>query len=91
MVRSRSLCGRCRRVGVHVFSIFAGIKESVCWTPPPEVNPNKTCEYQALCSRFKDLLTLPGVPPNVPQKPSQINVNAALLSSPLQTATSTRT
>ncbi|XP_041739983.2 neuralized-like protein 4 isoform X1 [Coregonus clupeaformis] len=36
-----------------------GIKESVCWTPPPDVNPNKTCEYQALCSRFKDLLTLP--------------------------------
>ncbi|KAJ4949069.1 hypothetical protein JOQ06_020587 [Pogonophryne albipinna] len=36
-----------------------GIKESVCWTPPPEVNPNKTCEYQALCARFKDLLTLP--------------------------------
>ncbi|XP_060796336.1 neuralized-like protein 4 isoform X1 [Neoarius graeffei] len=36
-----------------------GVKESVCWTPPPEVNPNKTCEYQALCSRFKDLLTLP--------------------------------
>ncbi|XP_013856266.1 neuralized-like protein 4 [Austrofundulus limnaeus] len=36
-----------------------GIKESVCWTPPPEVHPNKTCEYQALCSRFKDLLTLP--------------------------------
>uniref|UniRef100_A0A3Q2NPP4 Neuralized-like protein 4 n=1 Tax=Fundulus heteroclitus TaxID=8078 RepID=A0A3Q2NPP4_FUNHE len=36
-----------------------GIKESVCRTPPPEVNPNKTCEYQALCSRFKDLLTLP--------------------------------
>ncbi|XP_069042671.1 neuralized-like protein 4 isoform X2 [Lepisosteus oculatus] len=36
-----------------------GIKENVCWTPPPEVNPMKTCEYQALCSRFKDLLTLP--------------------------------
>uniref|UniRef100_A0A8C9ZFT9 Neuralized-like protein 4 n=1 Tax=Sander lucioperca TaxID=283035 RepID=A0A8C9ZFT9_SANLU len=36
-----------------------GIKESVCWTPPPEINLNKTCEYQALCSRFKDLLTLP--------------------------------
>ncbi|KAJ3585717.1 hypothetical protein NHX12_014436 [Muraenolepis orangiensis] len=36
-----------------------GIKESVCWTPPPEVNPNKTCEYQALCARFKELLTLP--------------------------------
>ncbi|XP_037118336.1 neuralized-like protein 4 isoform X2 [Syngnathus acus] len=36
-----------------------GIKESVCWTPPPEVNPNKSCEYQALCSRFKDLLTIP--------------------------------
>ncbi|XP_062858914.1 neuralized-like protein 4 isoform X1 [Trichomycterus rosablanca] len=36
-----------------------GIKESVCWTPPPEVNTNKVCEYQALCSRFKDLLTLP--------------------------------
>lgn len=40
--------------------VSPGIKESVCWTPPPEVNPNKTCEYQALCSRFKDLLTLPG-------------------------------
>ncbi|XP_064408911.1 LOW QUALITY PROTEIN: neuralized-like protein 4 [Latimeria chalumnae] len=36
-----------------------GIKESVCWTPPPEGNPMKTCEYQALCARFKDLLTLP--------------------------------
>ncbi|XP_061768430.1 neuralized-like protein 4 [Nerophis ophidion] len=36
-----------------------GIKESVCWTPPPDVNPNKSCEYQALCARFKDLLTLP--------------------------------
>uniref|UniRef100_A0A8C7M3C1 Neuralized-like protein 4 n=1 Tax=Oncorhynchus mykiss TaxID=8022 RepID=A0A8C7M3C1_ONCMY len=36
-----------------------GIKESVCWMPHAEVNPNKTCEYQALCSRFKDLLTLP--------------------------------
>lgn len=46
---------------LHTFALFAtGIKESVCWTPPPEVNPNKTCEYQALCSRFKDLLTLPG-------------------------------
>ncbi|XP_041093378.1 neuralized-like protein 4 isoform X2 [Polyodon spathula] len=36
-----------------------GIKESVCWTPPLEVNPMKTCEYQVLCSRFKELLTLP--------------------------------
>ncbi len=44
----------------HVFLFVTGIKESVCWTPPPEVNPNKTCEYQALCSRFKELLTLPG-------------------------------
>lgn len=53
--------------GVHVFfHVFTGIKESVCWTPPPEVNPNKTCEYQALCSRFKDLLTLPGAPPPPP-------------------------
>lgn len=43
------------------FRVFPGIKESVCWTPPPEVNPTKTCEYQALCSRFKDLLTLPGL------------------------------
>ncbi|MGH0181943.1 UNVERIFIED_CONTAM: hypothetical protein FKN15_007340 [Acipenser sinensis] len=34
-----------------------GIKESVCWTPPLEVNPMKMCEYQALCSRFKDLLS----------------------------------
>ncbi|KAJ8401740.1 hypothetical protein AAFF_G00377110 [Aldrovandia affinis] len=39
--------------------VVDGIKESLCWTPPSEVNPNKTCEYQALCSRFKDLLTLP--------------------------------
>nr|XP_014345078.1 PREDICTED: neuralized-like protein 4 [Latimeria chalumnae] len=39
----------------------SGIKESVCWTPPPEGNPMKTCEYQALCARFKDLLTLPGI------------------------------
>lgn len=46
--------------GVFKSRVFTGIKESVCWTPPPEVNPNKTCEYQALCSRFKDLLTLPG-------------------------------
>uniref|UniRef100_A0AAY5F6D0 Neuralized-like protein 4 n=1 Tax=Electrophorus electricus TaxID=8005 RepID=A0AAY5F6D0_ELEEL len=50
----RRVTGRCPGA-----CVFAGIKESVCWTPPPEVNPNKTCEYQALCSRFKDLLTLP--------------------------------
>uniref|UniRef100_A0A8C8C7D8 Neuralized-like protein 4 n=1 Tax=Oncorhynchus tshawytscha TaxID=74940 RepID=A0A8C8C7D8_ONCTS len=42
-----------------LLTCFNGIKESVCWMPHPEVNPNKTCEYQALCSRFKDLLTLP--------------------------------
>lgn len=52
------------------FNVLTGIKESVCWTPPPEVNPNKTCEYQALCSRFKDLLTLPGAPPPPPKFPS---------------------
>uniref|UniRef100_A0ABM5GQC4 Neuralized-like protein 4 n=1 Tax=Pogona vitticeps TaxID=103695 RepID=A0ABM5GQC4_9SAUR len=36
-----------------------GIKESVCWTPPADVNTMKTCEYHALCARFKDLLLLP--------------------------------
>uniref|UniRef100_A0A8C0H881 Neuralized E3 ubiquitin protein ligase 4 n=1 Tax=Chelonoidis abingdonii TaxID=106734 RepID=A0A8C0H881_CHEAB len=36
-----------------------GIKESVCWTPPVEMNTMKTCEYHALCARFKDLLLLP--------------------------------
>ncbi|CAM2110649.1 unnamed protein product [Caretta caretta] len=36
-----------------------GIKESVCWTPPVDMNTMKTCEYHALCARFKDLLLLP--------------------------------
>ncbi|XP_029436283.1 neuralized-like protein 4 isoform X1 [Rhinatrema bivittatum] len=36
-----------------------GIKENVCWMPPPDLNTTKTCEYHALCSRFKDLLILP--------------------------------
>ena len=54
--------------------LLVGIKESVCWTPPPEVNPNKTCEYQALCARFKDLLTLPGqFHPKAFQSVSDIN------------------
>ncbi|XP_015685461.1 G protein pathway suppressor 2, partial [Protobothrops mucrosquamatus] len=39
-----------------------GIKESVCWTPPVDLNPAKTCDYQSLCARFKDLLLLPGSP-----------------------------
>lgn len=56
------------QVNARVLYVLAGIKESVCWTPPPEVNPNKTCEYQALCSRFKDLLTLPGTHVNTPNK-----------------------
>ncbi|XP_048476021.1 neuralized-like protein 4 [Rhincodon typus] len=42
-----------------VASGISGIKENLCWTPPPEVNPMKTCEYQALCARFKELLPLP--------------------------------
>lgn len=41
-------------------SFLPGIKESVCWTPPVDVNTMKTCEYHALCGRFKDLLLLPG-------------------------------
>ncbi|MEQ2171695.1 hypothetical protein GOODEAATRI_013398 [Goodea atripinnis] len=54
------LYGQCEQVGRNAEELGRNsIKESVCWTPPPEVNPNKTCEYQALCSRFKDLLTLP--------------------------------
>ncbi|XP_070338539.1 neuralized-like protein 4 isoform X1 [Equus asinus] len=36
-----------------------GIKESVCWGPPPAASPLKTCEYHALCSRFQELLLLP--------------------------------
>uniref|UniRef100_A0A9J7XPJ9 Neuralized-like protein 4 n=1 Tax=Cyprinus carpio carpio TaxID=630221 RepID=A0A9J7XPJ9_CYPCA len=63
------LYGQCEQVSTYDYmrcqgdmekaDMVDGIKESVCWTPPPEVNPNKTCEYQALCSRFKELLTLP--------------------------------
>lgn len=34
----------------------------MCWTPPVDLNPAKTCEYQSLCARFKDLLLLPGEP-----------------------------
>ncbi|XP_039703111.1 neuralized-like protein 4 isoform X5 [Pteropus medius] len=36
-----------------------GIKESVCWGPPPAASPLKSCEYHALCSRFQELLLLP--------------------------------
>ncbi|XP_012042103.3 neuralized-like protein 4 isoform X2 [Ovis aries] len=36
-----------------------GIKESVCWGPPPTTSPLKSCEYHALCSRFQELLLLP--------------------------------
>lgn len=38
----------------------SGIKESVCWGPPPAASPLKSCEYHALCSRFQELLLLPG-------------------------------
>ena len=44
----------------------SGIKESVCWGPPPTASPLKSCEYHALCSRFQELLLLPGESP-VPQ------------------------
>lgn len=48
-------------LAIPSFSV-AGIKESVCWTPPVDMNTMKTCEYHALCARFKDLLLLPGEP-----------------------------
>lgn len=41
----------------------SGIKESVCWGPPPSTSPLKSCEYHALCSRFQELLLLPGESP----------------------------
>ena len=41
----------------------SGIKESVCWGPPPTTSPLKSCEYHALCSRFQELLLLPGESP----------------------------
>ncbi|XP_078389916.1 neuralized-like protein 4 isoform X4 [Cetorhinus maximus] len=44
---------------VEKADVVDGIKENLCWTPPPEANPMKTCEYQALCARFKELLPLP--------------------------------
>ncbi|GCB83799.1 hypothetical protein scyTo_0024462, partial [Scyliorhinus torazame] len=44
---------------VEKADVVDGIKENLCWTPPPEVNRMKTCEYQALCARFKELLPLP--------------------------------
>lgn len=50
----------------------------MCWTPPPEVNPNKICEYQALCSRFKDLLTLPGAFP-LPQRPQKFWPSSSIM------------
>lgn len=39
---------------------LAGIKESVCWGPLPAASPLKSCEYHGLCSRFQELLLLPG-------------------------------
>ncbi|XP_043932154.1 neuralized-like protein 4 [Protopterus annectens] len=53
-----SSCSRCR-ADMEKADVVDGIKESVCWTPPPDVNLLKTCEYHALCARFKELLTLP--------------------------------
>ncbi|KAE8620829.1 hypothetical protein XENTR_v10010491 [Xenopus tropicalis] len=35
-----------------------GVKESLCWVPPDPV-ALLSCEYLALCTRFKDLLLLP--------------------------------
>ncbi|XP_068960104.1 neuralized-like protein 4 [Petaurus breviceps papuanus] len=39
--------------------VVDGIKEGVCWAPPPDASPLKSCEYHALCSRFQELLLLP--------------------------------
>ncbi|KAM4678136.1 neuralized-like protein 4 isoform 2-T2 [Discoglossus pictus] len=35
-----------------------GVKESLCWSPPDPL-ALLSCEYLALCTRFKDLLLLP--------------------------------
>ncbi|XP_075434096.1 neuralized-like protein 4, partial [Ascaphus truei] len=35
-----------------------GVKESLCWVPPDSL-ALLSCEYLALCSRFKDLLLIP--------------------------------
>ncbi|XP_029862622.1 LOW QUALITY PROTEIN: neuralized-like protein 4 [Aquila chrysaetos chrysaetos] len=47
------------RGDVEKADVVDGIKESLCWAPPPGRAPLKPCEYQALCARFKDLLLLP--------------------------------
>lgn len=55
-------------------SVPSGIKESVCWGPPPAASPLKSCEYHALCSRFQELLLLPGefpAPQNLPHSLAQ--------------------
>ncbi|XP_038624144.1 neuralized-like protein 4 [Tachyglossus aculeatus] len=39
--------------------VVDGIKESVCWAPPADASPLKSCEYHALCARFQELLLLP--------------------------------
>ncbi|XP_069501804.1 neuralized-like protein 4 isoform X1 [Ambystoma mexicanum] len=53
-----SVQSRCR-ADMEKADMVDGIKESVSWTPPLEVHTVKTCEYHALCSRFRDLLMLP--------------------------------
>lgn len=54
--------GHANVVSLSIPICIPGIKESVCWTLPVELNTMKTCEYHALCARFKDLLLLPGEP-----------------------------
>uniref|UniRef100_A0A670Z1B4 Neuralized-like protein 4 n=1 Tax=Pseudonaja textilis TaxID=8673 RepID=A0A670Z1B4_PSETE len=59
-VRGQAGRGRGGRQGdMEKADMVDGIKESVCWSPPVDMNPTKICEYHSLCARFKDLLLLP--------------------------------
>lgn len=63
-------------------SVPSGIKESVCWGPPPAASPLKSCEYHALCSRFQELLLLPGefpAPQNLPHSLAQCRATPRFL------------
>ncbi|XP_071656242.1 neuralized-like protein 4 isoform X2 [Patagioenas fasciata] len=48
------------RGDVEKADVVDGMKESLCWAPPPPAGPRpQPCPYQALCARFTDLLLLP--------------------------------
>uniref|UniRef100_A0A8C0QXJ2 Neuralized-like protein 4 n=1 Tax=Canis lupus dingo TaxID=286419 RepID=A0A8C0QXJ2_CANLU len=53
------LYGQCEQVSGNK-GLGWGDNRDVCWGPLPAASPLKSCEYHALCSRFQELLLLPG-------------------------------